>query len=372
MASPRKPLVLHVIPFLWSGAGNVVTRLCESQRRHGPIAIVTTGSRGEHPDWPSYRTRLRKAGVTHHQIDFYHRDSETFWSSLSALTKLVIELRPAVIHAHAGVPASASAIALAASEHRARLIGQMYSWGPSRPEWMNQQDALGFSQCDCVMVSAHAYAKQLREYGVPARKLRYLPWGLALETLPFRVPALAGAPTLGFVGRIEPRKGQLTLVKAFSRVAKSHPGASLWLVGPIADEAYARAIRAELEQRKLGDAVTITGEVRDVRTYVRAWDLFVSLSSDEGQGLAVLEAMAMGIPVAARTVAGISDFLTDGRNGFAIEGASPTAAAAVMRRALAAPRTLPAVARRARVMVEQRYSWERMLAAFERLYWAGR
>jgi glycosyltransferase involved in cell wall biosynthesis len=364
--------VLHVIPFLWSGAGNVVTRLCESQRRHGPIAIVTTGGRGEHPDWPSYRTRLRKAGVTHHQIDFYHRDSETFWSSLSMLTKLVTELRPAVIHAHAGVPAVASAMALAASEQRTRLIGQMYSWAPNRPEWMNQQDALGFSQCDHVVVSAHAYAEQLRGYGVPARKLRYLPWGLALETLPFHgVPGLARAPTLGFVGRIEPRKGQLTLVQAFSRVAKSHPGANLWLVGPVADEAYAQEIRAELAQRRLGDAVTVTGEVRDVRTYMRAWDLFVSLSSDEGQGLAVLEAMAMGIPVAARLVAGISDFLIDGRNGFAIAGASPTAAADAMLRALAAPRTLPAVARRARAMVERRYSWEKMMAAFERLYWAG-
>src|SRR5689334_16745938 len=99
--------VLHVIPYLWSGAGSVLTRLCEAQRAHGPVAIVTGGRTGDQPDWPAYRTRLRRAGVEHHQIDFFHRDAQTFWTSVAELRTLVGELKPAVIHAHAGVPACA-------------------------------------------------------------------------------------------------------------------------------------------------------------------------------------------------------------------------------------------------------------------------
>jgi glycosyltransferase involved in cell wall biosynthesis len=363
-------MILHVIPHLWSGAGNVVTRLCETQRRRGPVAIVTTGRRGDHPDWPAYRTRLQRAGVEHHAIDFFHRDSATYWSSVAALSELVDKMRPSVIHAHAGVPACAAAMVRAAAGHRIRLVGHMYSWGPNRPEWMNQQDAWGFSQCDRVVVSAHAYWTLLEQRGVPAKKLVYVPWGLPLDTLTPRATTRrerSSAPRIGFVGRIEPRKGQLTLVRAFARVVRTLPAARLTLVGPVADADYAAAIRAAIDRHDLGRAVTLTGAVRDPAKYMRRWDLFVSLSSDEGQGLAVLEAMALGIPVVARPVAGISDFLTDGETGVAVDGPSATAAATAMRDALLHPARMAAVATRARRLVERRYSWERTVKVLERV-----
>jgi glycosyltransferase involved in cell wall biosynthesis len=362
--------VLHIIPFLWSGAGGVLTRLCEEQRQHGPVAIVTTGRRGDRPDWPTYRARLRRAGVTHHAIDFFHRDGE-FWSRVAQLSQLVRDLKPAVIHAHAGVPACAAVIARRTSGHHSRVIGQMYSWGPNRPDWMNQQDVWGFSQTDRVIVSARAYADLLVRCGVPTRKLVYLPWGLPLEKLPLRkVPASRDtAPAIGFVGRIEPRKGQLQLVNAFARVRQVCPTATLELVGPVADESYAARVRGAISSHGLRKVVTLTGEVRDVTTYLRRWDLFVSLSSDEGQGLAVLEAMAIGVPVAARPVAGISDFLIHGRTGFAIERASATGAADAIVNAVSSSARLGAVVRTARRLVERKYSWAQTVKVFDRLYW---
>ena len=359
--------VLHVIPFLWSGAGGVLTRLCEAQRRHGPVAIVTT-SRGERPDWPAYRTRLRRAGVAHHTIDFYHRSE--FWQSASRLADLMRELKPAVVHAHAGVPCGGAVVARAMSGHPARVIGQMYSWGPDRPEWMNRQDMWGFAETDRVVCSARAYGDLLVRYGVPARKLTYLPWGLPLDRLPYRgdVEPAADAPLVGFVGRIEPRKGQLDLVRAFARVRRVYPAARLELVGPIADDAYAREIRALIGKSDLGDYASLAGPVRDVAAYLDRWDLFVSLSSDEGQGLAALEAMAIGVPVLARRVAGIADFLSDGRTGFTVASSSANDVAAGIVRALQSPTQARAVARRARALVERRYDWDGTVAAFERLY----
>ncbi len=362
--------VLHVIPFLWSGAGGVVTRLCEAQRRQGPVAIVTTGHQGDHPDWPAYRARLRRAGVSHHAIDFYHRDQ--FWPGVAQLAALVREMKPAVIHAHAGVPSCAAAIARATSGSGARVVAQMYSWGPDRPEWMNEQDMWGFGQADRVAASAHAYSDLLRRYSVPARKLVYLPWGLPLETLPLRADAAprSPGPALGFVGRIEPRKGQLELLNAFAKIRKAHPAARLDLVGPVADAVYAGQLHAAIKKQRLGEAVVVTGDVRDVRTYLRRWDLFVSLSSDEGQGMAVLEAMATGVPVAARPVAGIADFLVHGQTGFAIEQTTPAGVAGAVIDAVASRPRLRAVTRRARRLVEKKYSWEQTLKAFERLYWS--
>jgi glycosyltransferase involved in cell wall biosynthesis len=372
-------LVLHVIPHLWSGAGAVVTRLCESQQRSRPVAIVTAGSRDEQPDWKAYRARLRRAGVTHHTIEFYQRDAAQFWSSAKALADLCRTLRPAVIHAHAGVPCCGAVVARAMSGLDMRVIGQMYSWGLDRPDWMNHQDLWGFSQADRVVCSAHAYRDLLLDGGVSPKRLVYLPWGLPLDRLAWRgdrvSPASASAsasvtaPIIGFVGRIESRKGQLDLVEAFAQARRAWPTARLELVGPIADEAYAARVRAAIVSRGLEAAVTMTGEVRDITRYIRRWNLFVSLSADEGQGLAVLEAMAIGVLVVARPVAGISDFLVDGDTGLTIDGASVRHAADAIQRAWSLPSSRQAaIACRARRLVERRYDWSRTVAAFDRLY----
>ncbi len=370
-ATLTRGLTLHVIPYLWSGAGAVVTRLCETQRRDGPVAIVTAGTRGDRPDWATYRARLRRAGVLHRTIDFYHREAGAFWSGATALAALLRELRPEVVHAHAGVPCCGAVVARDLSGHPARVIGQMYSWGPDRPEWMNRQDAWGFARADRVVCSARDYWTLLVRYGVPGRKLAYLPWGLPLEDLPWRGdrrPAGHAGPVIGFVGRIEPRKGQLALVEAFAHLARTHPDARLELVGPVADEAYFARVRAAVASAHLDGVVSLLGEVRDVTRQVRGWDLFVSMSADEGQGLAALEAMAIGVPVVARRVAGIADFLVHGRTGFALESGSPRRAASAIARAFSTHAELRAITRRARTLVERRYSWARTVAAFDHLY----
>ena len=361
--------ILHIAPFLWSGAGRVITDLCLAQARRGPVVLVTTGRHGDLDDWPSYRRALARGGVRHVALDTFHRDAETVWSSAAALAALLSSLRPRAIHAHAGVPTGVAALARDIAAPRVPLVGQMYSWGPDRPDWMNTQDLWAFRQADVVVSSAHAYSRLLRDGGIPARRLVYLPWGLDLAALPVREAADRpdGPPVLGFVGRIEPRKNQRAIVAAFARLRRAVPEARLELVGPVADDAYARALTADITHLRLDDAVRLTGRVPDVTTYVRGWSLFVSLSADEGQGLAVLEAMALGVPVAARAVAGIEDFLEDGRTGWTLPDRGVAATAAVMRYALDAPGAA-AITRRARRMVERRYDWSTMVGAFDRLY----
>lgn len=359
---------LHVAPFLWSGAGRVITRLCLDQRQHRPVTIVTTGASDGQRDWPSYRRALARAGVAHRRLDLYHRDAPTFWTAVERLAALLAAERPAIVHSHAGVPTAAAAMARSLSGVRTRLVAQMYSWGVGRPSWMDQQDAWAFQQADVVVCSAHAYRARLTALGVAPARLAYLPWGLDLDALPFRgVEPPSGPPVIGFVGRIEPRKGQLALVEAFARLGPAVPDAKLVLVGPTADAEYASAVRAAVTRLGLQGRVTLTGEVRDITAHVSAWHVFVSLSSDEGQGLAVLEAMALGVPVVARPVAGLEDFLVGGVTGFVVHGRSAAHAAAAMRRALA-PSATSGVVRRARRLVERRYDWRTMLHRFARLY----
>jgi len=169
--------------------------------------------------------------------------------------------------------------------------------------------------------------------------------------------------------RARPRLLVSTLVAIAATLRRRFPGLQLELVGPVADADYAARIHAAIREQALS-GITIKGQVPDPHACTRTWDLFVSLSTDEGQGLAALEAMALGVPVAARPVAGISDFLIDGRTGVALSSASTRAISRTIGDALENQRQLLRLARQARRLVERRYDWRQTVAAFDRLYGA--
>jgi hypothetical protein len=126
--------------------------------------------------------------------------------SSEAFARLLDEVRPSVVHAHAGVPTCSAVVARDRSGVAAPIIAQMYSWGPERPAWMDQQDLWGFSRADRVVCSARAYHDVLVEGGVPRAKTTYLPWGLPSELFgraptPRRHLVSAARGRDGFVGR---------------------------------------------------------------------------------------------------------------------------------------------------------------------------
>lgn len=358
--------ILHVIPFLWSGAGRVLTRLCAEQAAHHTVHVVTTGRGHGSQDWPAYRRELRAAGAVHHRVDTYDRTAAAFWTAVTQLTTLIDTLAPDVLHSHAGTPTAACAIARERSRRaRVPLVAHMYSWGTDRPAWMDVMDLWGFAQADAVVCSARRYRAVLEAGGVRANRLHYVPWGIDLPpTARGRAPR---AGRIGFVGRIEPRKNQLALVHAAAALGR-RAAVHLDLVGPVADAAYAARVFAASAKAPAGTVVRQRGRVREVWPLLSSWDLFVSLSRDEGQGLAMLEAMATGVPVAAYRVSGVEDYLEEGRTGVVITPGTPAHVASQLESALARPEALQRMARNARRLVEQRYSWAVTLAALDALY----
>jgi glycosyltransferase involved in cell wall biosynthesis len=364
--------ILHVTPLLWSGAGQVITSLCESQVDEGHRLWITTSAPvANQKDWPTYRARLTKAGVSRVRIDTFSRSPETYWDSVSRLAALIDEIRPDIVHTHAGVPAATVADARHRCTHRFGFVSHVYSWGENRPHWMNAMDATGHARADVVICSATAYVQILTRAGVAASRIINLPWGLAPSTVgrrsPNRPSPEPGAPQFGFVGRIEPRKGQLALVRGFAVARRRLRHARLDLIGPVADEVYAERIRTEIQRRGLEQAVRLRGRVPDVWSAFDAWDGFVSVSSDEGQGLAILEAMAAGVPVAARVVAGVEDYFRDGRNGIAIASARPGDVAVALE-ALTDVKQTRRLTRQAHTLIARRYAWPRTMSEISRIY----
>jgi glycosyltransferase involved in cell wall biosynthesis len=115
------------------------------------------------------------------------------------------------------------------------------------------------------------------------------------------------------VGRQEYQKGHIHLVGAFARVVADRPKARLYIVGR--DGHMSGAIRQRITQLGLESAVFLLGHRADVTDIVAAADLFVFPSLYEGLGGALLEALALGMPVVVSDIPALREVVEAGGNG---------------------------------------------------------
>jgi glycosyltransferase involved in cell wall biosynthesis len=155
--------------------------------------------------------------------------------------------------------------------------------------------------------------------------------------------AAAGAtgPVIGFVGRIEPRKGVADLVAAAPAIRRGAPGARVVLIG---DDPYGSA-------PEYTAAVTGSGEVEHVAWVdnaagvMRHLDVLVLPSRQEPFGTVLAEAMAVGTPVVATRVGGLAEVVADGVTGRLVGARQPADLAVAVLEVLAARDTMSAAAR---------------------------
>lgn len=104
----------------------------------------------------------------------------------------------------------------------------------------------------------------------------------------------ASRDVVGAIGRLVPVKGHIHLIRAFAHIADEHPNASLAIIGGGREH---DPLQAEITKLGLSNRVVLCGTVPDAMRYVRAFDLFVMPSLQEGLGLALLEGMCGRLPV---------------------------------------------------------------------------
>jgi glycosyltransferase involved in cell wall biosynthesis len=133
------------------------------------------------------------------------------------------------------------------------------------------------------------------------------------------------------VGRIEPRKGVLDLVRAAPLIRERIPGARIVVVG---DDTYAT-------DRQYGALVAADRDVEqygwlpDAASLMSHLDVLVLPSYAEPFGTVLAEAMAAGTPVVATTVGGLPEVVSDGVDGVLVPPGRPDALAAGVERVLA-------------------------------------
>jgi glycosyltransferase involved in cell wall biosynthesis len=127
-----------------------------------------------------------------------------------------------------------------------------------------------------------------------------------------------GQFVLIMVGQITPRKGQLPMIRAFSRVRKSLPNAVLLLCGaPLFndDHRYLADLHTEADRLGVSGSVRFLGQRSDAVEIIAAADLCIVNSTREPFGLTIVEAMTVGTPVIATDCGGPAEIIRHGADG---------------------------------------------------------
>lgn len=151
------------------------------------------------------------------------------------------------------------------------------------------------------------------------------------------VAALRGdaSAVIAILGHISDVKGYPTFVDAAAAVAQAHPGCAFWAIGGETTQAGGRAaIEARASALGIRDRLRFLGHRSDVHEVLKAVDMVALPSLAEGFPLAVLEAMAAGIPVIATPVGGVPEAMIDGETGSLVPPQDAGALAAAMTRLL--------------------------------------
>ncbi len=202
-----------------------------------------------------------------------------------------------------------------------------------------------------VCVGRHL-AELAIERGAPPQRVHFVPNAVkppAVLAAPFADPARP--PRIVAAGRLHPKKGFDVLIAALVLLRDRGQAFDCEIAGD-GDE------RAKLEgliaQHRLEGRVRLVGWRADVSAFLAAGDVFAFPSYQEGFPLALLEAMAVGLPVVSSAIPGPVEMIADGADGVVVPPGEPAALAQALADQIATPEKARAlgVAARAKVLAD--------------------
>jgi sugar transferase (PEP-CTERM/EpsH1 system associated) len=197
---------------------------------------------------------------------------------------------------------------------------------------------------------------------------RFRPGGKRLDLAPTGF-ADENSIVLGTVGRLEPVKDQVTLVRAFLRALELRPGLSRRLrLVMIGDGDLRREIENILMEAKASHLTWMPGFKENASDYYGLFDVFVLPSKREGISNTLLEAQSCGLPVIATDVGGTPEIVAHGRAGMLVPPGNVQAMAEAILRYVEEPALMRRQGLAARERMEQEFSMAKMLANYEKLY----
>ena len=314
---------------------------------------------------------LRRRGVP---LTVLRYSSHQFGMTLRDLVKLIRSRQVAVLHTHEffmnalGLMASSlTGVPLVATVH-----GRNYYADRGRRRFVYRLIARFAGRL--VTVSEANKRFLVDAVGIPPRRVQVIPNGVpfgdrapaaTLSALRKSLDIEQHHSVVGTVGSLYPVKGQKYLIDAAPSILARFPRTVFLIVGQ-------GGLREELEAHaaRLGVAAYLLflGHREDVHDLLSICDIFVLPSLSEGMPLALLEAMATGLPAIATHVGGVTEVLEDQKTGLLVRPGDSGALADTIMTLLENPPFAKELGEAARKDSAARFSLAGMVRAYEGVY----
>lgn len=285
------------------------------------------------------------------------------------LAAAIRRLRPDVIHTHSYILRYVLAAARLSS--RAAIVHTVHNLARREVEPLGRAiHRLAFRLGVVPVAISDEIARSFRNcYGLPPAAV--IPNGVDLSAPPAGREAwraangfAAGDLLIASVARLEEQKNPLLLIEAFARAAPAHPRARLLLAGQGSLEPQAREKAAAAG---VAPRVHFLGVRQDVPGLLAASDLCALASSWEGSPVALMEALAAGLPAVATAVGGVPELVADGETGLLVPPGDSRRFAAALSRLLSDP-SLRAAMGRAAARSAGRFDARNMIDGYAALF----
>jgi glycosyltransferase involved in cell wall biosynthesis len=209
---------------------------------------------------------------------------------------------------------------------------------------------------------------------LPDERISIVPNGVHLRDFahlppcePFRTRwKLGDGPVVLFLGRLHERKGLQLLIPAFAEAVKAVPDARLVIAGP--DEGMLATLKALMNEFNLAGRVTFTGMLtgNEKLAALASADLFTLPAVGEGFSMAVLEAMACGLPVLLTPGCNFPEVVEAGAG--MVVPREIGALGEALRALLIDGERRVSMGRLARELVQERFTWPQVVAQMIEVY----
>jgi len=271
--------------------------------QHGPVHRIDYRN--------TYDRRTRSLGAV-----LARRDIQRLGRELAGLRTDVIHLNKQNLEDGLDllVAARDSRVPVVATVHVTRTMSGLRSVGGAVRDWLSAR-VLRNVPCPLIAIAKSGVA-DLAALGIDASRL-HLVWNGVGDPLPNDRQAVRRSwgcgpddVVLGCIARIEPQKNPLFIPTLLAQLPRNVR--VVW----IGDGSMRESLRQKATELKVADRLVLPGWLHDARSYLCAFDVFVLPSIYEGFPLAILEAMAAGLPCVVSDVDGVAEAVIDGETGF--------------------------------------------------------
>jgi L-malate glycosyltransferase len=300
-----------------------------------------------------------------------HHRGLGYLTGISSLRRLISRLRPDIINTHYAEGYGTMARLARIHPNILSVYGHDVFEAPYRNAWYRRIITDNLRQADHIASTSHVMKSQVFRL-VPSAEVSVTPFGVDTRVFTPKESAKKSSFVIGTVKKLDYKYGVDTLIRGFAIMRERCPGQDLRLEitgnGPRKDDLIQLT-----ESLQITPYVTFFPAVphAQVPDQLHRLDLYVAASRSHGEsfGVAIIEAMACGIPVVVSTVGGLPEVTQNGRFGQLVPPENPEALATALCEQYAESAEMrQSTAEKARLHVMQTYSWDTCVDTMIDLY----